>query len=327
MTQDQESGQVYHRPVLAGTVTELMALVPPGVVVDATFGGGGHAREMVARLGSGYRLIGIDRDPEAVARGDAQRGVSQGDDKLRRTEAVMEVRAGNFADLSEILATEGVTAPVGVLFDFGVSSHHFDEPGRGFSYRLEGPLDMRMDPSSPVTAADLVNGLPEPELASLLRRLGEEPAARRIAAAVVARRPLRTTTELAAVIEQAVPRSGTRGRRLHPARRTFQALRMAVNEELEAITSGVSQALELLALNGRCITIAYHSLEDRLVKNLFRDATNGCVCPPEMPVCGCGAEAQYRSLTRGVVKPDPLEVANNPRARSARLRAVERVAA
>jgi 16S rRNA (cytosine1402-N4)-methyltransferase len=181
-----------------------------------------------------------------------------------------------------------------------------------------------MDPNSPVTAADLVNGLAEPELASLLARLGEEPGARRIAAAIVAHRPVQTTTQLAQIIE-GVARSGRR--RLHPARRTFQALRMAVNDELSAITSGVSQALELLAEGGRCITIAYHSLEDRLVKNLFRDATNGCVCPPDMPVCGCGAEPRYRSLTRGARKPDETEISANPRARSARLRAVERVAA
>lgn len=318
MTQDRESERVYHRPVLAGAVTELMALVPVGVVVDATFGGGGHAREMAMRLGNGYRLLGIDRDPEVVAGGQLE-------DAARRTAAVeVRVRSGNFAELGEILATEGVTAPVGVLFDFGVSSHHFDEPTRGFSYRLEGPLDMRMDPSSGVTAADLVNGLPEPELASLLRRFGEEPAARRIAAAIVAQRPIRTTTELAQVIEGAVRRQA---RRLHPARRTFQALRIAVNDELDAIDSGVSQALELLAIGGRCITIAYHSLEDRLVKNLFRAASNGCVCPPDLPVCGCGAEPRYRQLTRGAVKAEADEIAANPRARSARLRAVERVAA
>jgi 16S rRNA (cytosine1402-N4)-methyltransferase len=319
MTQDQESVSEedgrYHRPVLAGAVSELMAPVPTGVVVDATYGGGGHARELAQELGSGYRILGIDRDPEAVARAA----------EVRRTEAVhIEVRQGNFADLGEILTSAGVDAPVGVLFDFGVSSHHFDEAARGFSYRLEGPLDMRMDPGTAVTAADLVNGLPEPELASLLRQLGEEPAARRIAAAIVAHRPLHTTTELASVIENV---TRPERRRLHPARRTFQALRMAVNDELGAIASGVSQALDLLAQRGRCITIAYHSLEDRLVKNLFRDASNGCVCPPEMPVCGCGAKPRYRPLIRGARKAGEAEIAANPRARSARLRAVERVAA
>lgn len=234
------------------------------------------------------------------------------------------VQEGNFAQLADILTEAGIEAPVGVLFDFGVSSHHFDEAERGFSYRLEGPLDMRMDPTGSVTAADLVNDLEESELAALIHRLGEEPAARRIARAIVNARPLSTTTDLAAVIERAVP--GGR-RRLHPARRTFQALRMAVNGELEAIDAGVRTALDLLAPEGRCITIAYHSLEDRLVKGLFAEATRGCVCPPEIPVCVCGASPAYRSLIRGVRKPSEEEIAANPRARSARLRAVERVAA
>ena len=322
MAQDRESEREYHRPVMAAAVTELMRPVPPGVVVDATFGGGGHARELLKVLGGGHRLLGIDRDPAAVAQAEV----------LRRTVDVAQfggtdrvtVKEGNFARLDEILIEAGVESPVGVLFDFGVSSHHFDEAERGFSYRHEGPLDMRMDPSGAITAADLVNNLDEAELATLLHRLGEEPAARRIAKAIVRARPLSTTTELAAVIERAVP--GGR-RRLHPARRTFQALRMAVNEELEAIDTGVRLALDLLAPGGRCITISYHSLEDRLVKGLFAEATRGCVCPPELPVCVCGASPSYRALTRGVRKPSEEEITDNPRARSARLRAVERVAA
>ncbi len=323
MTQDRESERDYHRPVMAAAVTELMRLVPPGVVVDATFGGGGHARELMKVLGGGHRILGIDRDPAAVAQAEV----------LRRTVDVSQigmpaervtVREGNFARLDGILAEAGVESLVGVLFDFGVSSHHFDEPGRGFSYRLEGPLDMRMDRNDPVTASDLVNGLDESALADLIHRLGEEPAARRIAKAIVAARPITTTTELAAVIE----RSGPGGRRrLHPARRTFQALRMEVNKELEAIDSGVRLALAHLAVGGRCITISYHSLEDRLVKGLFAEATKGCVCPPDLPVCGCGASPSYRSLTRGVRKPTEEEIAANPRARSARLRATERVGA
>ncbi|HJU51193.1 MAG TPA: 16S rRNA (cytosine(1402)-N(4))-methyltransferase RsmH [Acidimicrobiia bacterium] len=321
MTQDRESEREYHRPVMAAAVSELMRPVPPGVVVDATFGGGGHARELLKVLGGGHRLLGIDRDPAAIARAEVLRRTV--DDAQFGTDR-FAVQEGNFAHLDEILAAADVGSPVGVLFDFGVSSHHFDQAERGFSYRLEGPLDMRMDRSGSVTAADLVNELEESELAALLHRLGEEPAARRIARAIVKARPISTTTELAAVIEKAVP--GGR-RRLHPARRTFQALRMAVNEELEAIDSGVRKALDLLALHGRCVTIAYHSLEDRLVKGLFAEATRGCVCPPELPVCVCGASPSYRSLTRGVRKPSEEEIAANPRARSARLRAVERVAA
>ena len=321
MTQDRESEREYHRPVMAAAVSELMRPVPPGVVVDATFGGGGHARELLKVLGGGHRLLGIDRDPGAIARAEVLRRTV--DDAQFGTDR-FTVQEGNFAQLADILTEAGIEAPVGVLFDFGVSSHHFDEAGRGFSYRLEGPLDMRMDPTGSVTAADLVNDLEESELAALIHRLGEEPAARRIARAIVNSRPLSTTTDLAAVIERAVP--GGR-RRLHPARRTFQALRMAVNKELEAIDAGVRTALDRLAPEGRCITIAYHSLEDRLVKGLFAEATKGCVCPPEIPVCVCGASPAYRLLTRGVRKPSEEEIAANPRARSARLRAVERVAA
>ena len=321
MTQDRESEREYHRPVMAAAVSELMRPVPPGVVVDATFGGGGHARELLKVLGGGHRLLGIDRDPTAIARAEVLRRTV--DDAQFGTDR-FTVQEGNFAHLADILTQAGIEAPVGVLFDFGVSSHHFDEAERGFSYRLEGPLDMRMDPTGSVTAADLVNELEEAELAAVIHRLGEEPAARRIARAIVNARPLSTTTDLAAVIERAVP--GGR-RRLHPARRTFQALRMAVNGELEAIDAGVRTALDLLAPEGRCITIAYHSLEDRLVKGLFAEATKGCVCPPEIPVCVCGASPAYRSLTRGVRKPSEEEITANPRARSARLRAVERVAA
>ncbi|HEY3427754.1 MAG TPA: 16S rRNA (cytosine(1402)-N(4))-methyltransferase RsmH [Acidimicrobiia bacterium] len=322
MTQDRESEREYHRPVMAEVVTELMRPVPPGVVVDATFGGGGHARELLKVLGGGHRILGIDRDPTAIAQAEVLRRTVD-EAQMAMTDRVT-VREGNFAQLDEILIEAGISSPVGVLFDFGVSSHHFDEAGRGFSYRLEGPLDMRMDRSGPTTAADLVNNMDEAELATLLHRLGEEPAARRIARAIVAARPLSTTTELASVIAAAVP-SGRR--RLHPARRTFQALRMAVNDELDAIDVGVHLALDLLALGGRCITIAYHSLEDRLVKGIFAQATKGCVCPPELPVCACGAAPAYRSLTRGVRKPTDDEIVANPRARSARLRAVERVAA
>jgi 16S rRNA (cytosine1402-N4)-methyltransferase len=336
MTQDRE----YHRPVLAGEVVELLSPVPPGVVIDATFGGGGHARQLLKALGHGHRVIGIDRDPVAVARAKDEGGTLK--------DARLKVVRGNFANLAEILATENVEAPVGVLFDFGVSSQHFDDPSRGFSYRLSGPLDMRMDPDQELTASDLVNDLDEQQLAELIKRLGEEPAAQLIAAAIVRSRPISDTTRLAEVIASAVPRRArsqlaqSQGksqlgrsqsgkfqgqRRLHPARRTFQALRMAVNGELEAIATGIDQALEAISVEGRCLAISYHSLEDRIVKRRFVTAVSGCVCPPDLPVCGCGASPRFRLLTRGAVKPSPAEVAENPRSRSARLRAVARVAA
>ena len=310
MTQDRLSGE-YHRPVMVGEVCELLGPVQPGVVVDATFGGGGHARTLLAALGAGHRVIGIDRDPEAVRQGTDEGGR-------------LQVVQGNFAHLAEILAELKVEAPVGVLFDFGVSSRHLDDPARGFSYRQAGPLDMRMDPRQALTAADLVNGLDIKELAALIRRFGEDPAAGRIAAAIVKARPIADTAHLAAVIESALP--GDR-RRHHPARRTFQALRIAVNQELEAVEAGLDQALAVLAVQGRCVTICYHSLEDRIVKRRFTAATAGCTCPPELPVCGCGSTPRFRSLTRGARKPSQTEAENNPRARSARLRAVVRVAA
>jgi 16S rRNA (cytosine1402-N4)-methyltransferase len=232
--------------------------------------------------------------------------------------------------MAEILEERNVSDPVGFLFDFGVSSHHLDDPARGFSYRHGGPLDMRMDPAQDLTAGDLVNGLDASELAALIKDLGEEPLASRIAAAIVKARPINDTAALAEVIASAVPFSKTREagrRRLHPARRTFQALRIAVNAELEAVEKGIDQALDLLAPDGRIVAISYHSLEDRIVKRRFAAAISGCVCPPDLPVCGCGASPRYRSLTRGVLKPSHDETVSNPRARSARLRALVRVAA
>jgi len=313
MTQDRE----YHRPVMADETVELLGPVPPGVVVDATFGGGGHARRLLEALSSDHRVFGIDRDPEAVARASEEGGR-------------LQVVRGNFADLAKILDEANVTAPVGVLFDFGVSSHHLDDPARGFSYRHGGPLDMRMDPDQDLTAADLVNGLEVSELITLIREFGEEPMASRIAAAIVTARPILDTARLAEVIASAVPPARTREtgrRRLHPARRTFQALRIAVNQELEAVEDGIDQALGVLAPEGRILAISYHSLEDRIVKRRFATAVSGCVCPPDLPVCGCGASPQYRSLTRGALKPSQAEAAANPRARSARLRALVKVAA
>ncbi len=307
MTQDRD----YHRPVMAAEVVALLESVPPGVVVDATFGGGGHAEELLRVLGPQHRVLGIDRDPAAVARAFERGGR-------------LKVIHGNFADLAELLEGEGIPAPVGVLFDFGVSSRQLDQADRGFSFRHSGPLDMRMDPGTPISASSLVNEYSATDLTSLIRRFGEEPAAERIALAIVKARPIHDTVQLAEVIAAAVRGPRRRG---HPARRTFQALRMAVNNELAAIEAGLDQALDLLAVDGRCVTISYHSLEDRLVKQKFAAATSGCICPPDLPVCGCGVSPKYRLLTRGAGKPDPREVDSNPRARSARMRAVARVAA
>jgi 16S rRNA (cytosine1402-N4)-methyltransferase len=307
MAQEPEHEDHYHLPVMADEVVALFGPVEGGVVVDATFGGGGHAKRLMEELNE-VTVIGIDRDPAARARGRAL-GV--------------EVLAGSFADLRLLLEQAGIDSVAGVLFDFGVSSHQLDEAGRGFSYRFDGPLDMRMDPEQPRSAADIVNSYEERELAGLIRRFGEEPHAARIARAIVAARPLTTTLQLAEAVAGAVPAAVRR--KGHPARKTFQAIRIAVNEELEAIAEGLDSALTMLRVDGRVVTIAYHSLEDRIVKRRFAAEVAGCVCPPGLPVCGCGARVEFCLL--GSAKPSPAEVAANPRARSARLRAIERIAA
>lgn len=301
----------YHHPVMADEVVELFRPVVPGVVVDATFGGGGHTRRMVEEYGEKVRMVAIDKDPEAAA---------------HTAGLPVTFVAGDFRDLAEHLDRLGIDRVHGVLFDFGVSSHQVDTAGRGFSFRQPGPLDMRMDPASPLTAEEIVNTWPVEEIARILADYGEEPAAARIARAVVAARPLHTTTELAEVVKAAIP-AARRRRGGHPARRTFQALRIAVNDELEAIAQGLDAAIERLDVGGRCVAISYHSLEDRIVKRRFRRGARGCVCPPDLPVCGCGAEPELKILTPRPLAPQPQEIATNPRARSARLRAAEKVAA
>ena len=305
-----------HRPVMADEVVGLLALAPPGTVVDATVGGGGHAR---ALLDAAHHLavLGLDRDPVAVAA--AARALAPYGARAR-------VRRARFDRLREVAAAEGLEALSGVLFDLGVSSPQLDRPERGFSHRGDGPLDMRMDPDEPRTAADVVNTLAEGELARLLRAYGDERHAARIARAIVAARPLRTTGELAEVVRDAIP-APARRRGGHPARRTFQAVRIEVNSELAVLPGALDAAVDLLAPGGRCVVLAYHSGEDRIVKDRFREAaTGGCTCPPGLP-CACGAEPRVRLLRRGAWKPSAEEVAANPRAGSARLRAVEKLAA
>lgn len=296
----------YHTPVMLEAVVDLLAVTPPGVIVDATYGGGGHARA-IARSRADVRVLGIDRDPDVPV------------DEI-------EVRAGSFGELDAILDEAGVSGLVGALFDLGVSGHQLDEPERGFSYRRSGPLDMRMDTTSPLRAEEIVNQWGERELASLIARFGEERFARRIAAAIVAARPIEDTLELAEVITTSVP-AATRRTGGHPARRTFQALRMAVNRELEELEAGLDAALHRLEAGGRCVVISYHSLEDRLVKRRFAAGASDCVCPPDLPVCSCDKVQELRLLTRKPLRPSDAELERNPRSRSARLRAAEKVAA
>ncbi len=311
MNQDRDKrGRDFHRPVLEHEVAGLLAPVLPGVVVDATFGGGGHTRRLLDEFGESVTVVAIDRDPEALANASAL-GV-----------AFVE---GNFADLGRLVASLTDEPIAGVLFDFGVSSHQLDEPGRGFSYRKDGPLDMRMGPDAPHTAAEIVNEWPADRLADLIYRFGEEPLARRIARAIVDGRPYESTTQLSNVVAAAIP--AARRRAGHPARRTFQALRMAVNEELDAVSAGLEQAIGILRPLGRVVAISYHSLEDRIVKQRFARGATGCVCPPDLPVCGCGRSAELRILTRKPIRPSTDEIEVNNRARSAVLRAAEKVAA
>jgi 16S rRNA (cytosine1402-N4)-methyltransferase len=300
-------------------VLEALAVKPGGVYVDCTVGGGGHARGILERSAPDGVLLGLDRDPEAIAAAGARLKPFGG--------RVILVQA-DFRDLARVAAGLGIAAADGVLYDLGVSSHQFDAPARGFTYREDAPLDMRMDPTGGVTAADLVNTLPQDELARIIRQYGEERWAGRIAAFIVderKRRPVRTTGQLVEIIKRAVP-AGARRQGPHPARRTFQALRIAVNTELDALAASLRQAVDLLRPGGRLCVIAYHSLEDRIVKETFREMAATCVCPPGLPVCRCGRRPQLRVLSGRAQRPSPAEVAANPRSRSARLRAAEKLA-
>jgi len=300
----------YHEPVMADRVVSLVSEVAPTVIVDATFGGGGHTRALLDAVPSA-RVVALDRDPDAdpTARGQQDSRISFHLADFRRLDEVLEEE-----DLDEIDAA---------VFDLGVSSHQLDVGERGFSFRQRGPLDMRMGPDAPRSAADIVNGWPERELADLIRRHGEERHARRIAAAIVRNRPIGDTAGLAEVVAAAMP-PGPR-RRIHPATRTFQALRIAVNDELSALADGLDVAVRMLRPGGRIVVIAYHSGEDRIVKRRFARGAHGCVCPPDLPVCGCGAVTELRLITRRPERPTDADVAANPRSRSARLRVAEKV--
>ena len=280
---------------------------------------------MAERITPGGKLIGIDRDADALRH---TRG------RLARFGTAVVLVQENFDRLAALLNEQGIDAVDGVLFDFGVSSMQLDEAKRGFSYQRSGRLDMRMDASTGPTARELVNHAPLKELERILRDCGEEPAWRRVARAIVRTREQReivTTDELAGLVERAIPRGTSRrkvhGREARLAARTFQALRIAVNDELGAIERALPQALEALRPGGRIVAVAYHSLEDRIVKETFRRWAKGCTCPPEFPVCCCGKQTAVRVLTRKPIAPGAMEVASNPRARSARLRACEKVQA
>lgn len=308
----------YHVPVLRDAVCDYLQPRPGALLVDATLGGGGHSEALARLLGPTGRLVGVDQDPEALQ--EAGR-------RLEAWPGFQGVR-GNFGDLDALLDQLGMGRVDGVLMDLGVSSHQLDQAERGFSFRYDAPLDMRMDLRAETTAADLVADLSEAELETLFREYGEERFARRIARRVAwerEREPIRTTGRLARIVEAAVPPPARHGR-IHPATRTFQALRIAVNDELGVLQRGLEAAVQRLAPGGRLVVISYHSLEDRIVKATFRRYAGECTCPPRVPRCECHPQRLLRVLTRRPVEPDEQELAANPRSRSARLRAAERVA-
>jgi 16S rRNA (cytosine1402-N4)-methyltransferase len=306
-----------HVPVLAEEVRDLLALKPGETLIDATFGAGGHTSLLADDLQGHGKVIAIDRDPGARDYFERFR---------RRARVQARFLRGDFAVVLEQLGANGVRADA-ILMDLGVSSMQLDRPERGFSYAVDAPLDMRMDPSSEPSARDLVNEADERELERVFRRYGEERYARQIARAIVRRRrqrPFERTGDLVETIKAAIPAPARFGDG-HPAKRVFQALRIAVNDELAALGHALPAALEMLRPGGRIAVISFHSLEDRIVKTFFREQERGCVCPPEFPVCVCGHEPALRVLTRKIVRPTPEEVAANPRASSAKLRAAQKV--
>ena len=303
-----------HRPVMVDEVSAILGDVPPGPVVDATVGGGGHARALL-RAHPQLSIVGIDRDPAALEAAGA--ALAEFGDRV-------VLRRARFDDVARVVADLGHDTISGALFDLGVSSPQLDRPERGFSYRENAPLDMRMDPDGPVTAADVLNTYDESALTRLFQASGEHRFARRIARAVVAGRPLASTGALVEAVKRGVPAAARRTGG-HPAKRVFQAVRIEVNGELDALGPALDAAVALLTPGGRIVTLAYHSGEDRLVKDRFAlAATGGCECPPGLP-CVCGAVPTGRLLNRGARKPRAEEIETNPRAEAARLRALEKL--
>lgn len=311
-------GSFRHVSVMPDEVLGLLSPVSGGTYLDGTLGGGGHARLLLEASTPDGRLIGLDRDPAALARAA---------EVLAPFAGRFQLEHANFADAGMVLTRLGIAELDGILLDLGVSSHQLDEASRGFSFRADAPLDMRMDPTRGITAAELLATASAEELRRIFRDYGEERFAGRIARRIAARRetvPLQRTLELAELVREAVP-GGHQPSRIHPATRVFQALRIAVNGELEAVARGVAGAIGLLKPGGRLAVISFHSLEDRIVKRLFVEEARGCICPPRLPVCQCGHRPRVELLTRKGIRAGEAEVAANPRARSAVLRGVKRL--
>ena len=301
-----------HIPVLLEEVLAGLEVRPGGRYIDATLGAGGHAASILRASAPNGKLLGLDADPEAVAFAR---------DRLRPFDDRSTLQVWNFRHLNTVAVAQGFEQVDGILMDLGLSSRQLADAHRGFSFSQEGPLDMRLDPSAGTTAAHLVNALSESELSQILWEYGEERHARRIARVIVANRPLHTTGQLADLVARTIGRR----EKIHPATRTFQALRIAVNQELVALDEALPQARDLLQPGGRLAVIAFHSLEDRLVKRFYQRESRDCICPPEAPFCICEHQATLRVITRKPIRPTEAEVEQNPRSRSARLRVAERL--
>ncbi len=305
-----------HVPVMVQVVIDYLVTGVGGVYLDCTVGAGGHAAEILKATSPGSRLIGIDADNQALALAK---------DNLCSYGDRVSLIHGNFADLDQILSQQGVSEVDGILMDLGVSSIQLDTPDRGFSFRHSGPLDMRMDQTTGQPVSHDLNRKNASELAEIIREFGEERWAKRIATGIVRARkesPIRTTEQLAEIVKKSVPRSSER---IHPATRTFQAFRIYKNDEIMKLKEGLNQAIPALKSGGRICAISFHSLEDRVVKHTFRALERGCVCPPRMPVCICGRKPVLRVLTKRPVTPQEEEIEDNPRCRSAKLRAAEKL--
>ena len=302
-----------HIPVLLEETVKALAVQPGGRYIDCTLGSGGHAAAILEQCSPGGQLLGIDADPEAINIAGTRLEAYSGSTRL-----VNE----NFVNLQAICLKYDFQPVHGILFDLGLSSLQLSEDSRGFSFQRDGPLDMRFNPGQEITAADIINQSSEAELAHIIRTYGEEAYSRQIARRLVNERPITTTLELARTVERAV---GGRKGSIHPATKTFQALRIAVNHELENLESALKQAISLLGFSGRLVVISYHSLEDRIVKQLMQRESRDCICPPGTPTCVCGHTACLRLVSKKIITPSPAEVELNPRSRSAKLRVAERV--
>lgn len=302
-----------HLPVLYHEIIQALMPRSPGKYIDATVGAGGHAWGILENSAPDGLLLALDRDPQALAIASQRLFVYK--------DRVFLVHA-SYLNLLEEMERLGWQSVDGIVFDLGLSSMQLDTPQRGFSFQSQGPLDMRFDPTQPLDATELVNNLPENDLADLIWRYGEERGSRRIAAAIVRNRPVTTTQQLAEIVSKAM---GGQRSRIHPATRTFQALRIAVNQELQAVENVLPLAVKALSPGGRVAIIAFHSMEDRLVKQYFRRESRDCICPPDQPVCVCGHKASLREITRHPIIPTEEETLTNPRARSARLRVAEKL--